>query len=266
MQQQNMYYKACLMSYCGDNYNGWQRQKNAVGVQNVIENTLSKLYESKILTAGSGRTDTGVHAYGQVFNFAAEKYFDNNTLMRALNSLLPKDIAVLEIADVTKEFHSGKSIKSKTYEYKIINSPIHNPFMINRALWIRNYVDRKYLKDTLSYFQGTYDFQSFCVKKTKKENTVRTVNHIKLISDNENISILINAGGFLHNMVRIITGTALKIVKDNLKPDTVLKIMEQKDRRMAGPTAPAYALYQKEAIYNNENIAGLKGIPAKYLI
>lgn len=266
MQQQNIYYKACLISYCGDNYNGWQRQKNAVGVQNIIENVLAKLYESKILIAGSGRTDTGVHALGQVFNFAAEKYFDNNTLMRALNSLLPKDIAVHKIIDVTKEFHSGKSIKSKTYEYKIINTPVHNPFMINRALWIRNHIDRKYLEDTLAYFCGTYDFQSFCVKKTKKENTVRTVNYIKLISDDENISILINASGFLHNMVRIITGTALKIVKDNLKPETVIKIMEQKDRRMAGPTAPACALYQKEAIYNNDNIPGLKGIPAKYLV
>ena len=266
MQQQNIYYKACLISYCGDNYNGWQRQKNAVGVQNIIENTLSKLYENKILIAGSGRTDTGVHALGQVFNFAAEKYFDNNTLMRALNSLLPKDIAVLEIADVTKEFHSGKSIKSKTYEYKIINTPIHNPFMINRALWIRNYIDRKYLEDTLSYFCGTYDFQSFCVKKTKKENTIRTINYVRLVEDNENISILINASGFLHNMVRIITGSALKIIKDKLPPEKVLEIMEARDRRKAGPTAPPYALYQKEALYNNQNIAGIKGIPEKYLL
>lgn len=264
MQQDILYYKACLCSYCGDNYNGWQRQKNAVGIQNIIENILSQLYESKILIAGSGRTDTGVHALGQVFNFAAAKYFDNSTLMRALNSLLPKDIAVLDIIDVTKEFHSGKSIKSKTYEYKIINCPVHNPFMINRALWIRNHINRKYLEDTLIHFCGTHDFQSFCVKKTKKENTVRTINYIKLLSDNENISILINASGFLHNMVRIITGTALKIIKDNLKPETVLEIMEQKDRRMAGPTAPAYALYQKEAIYNDENTAGLKGIPEKY--
>ena len=266
MQQQNIYYKACLCSYCGDNYNGWQRQKNATGVQNIIENILSQLYGIKILIAGSGRTDTGVHAYGQVFNFAAAKYFDNNTLMRALNSLLPKDIAVPEITDVTKDFHAGKSIKSKTYEYKIINMPVHNPFMINRALWIRNHIDRKYLEDTLAFFKGTCDFQSFCVKKTKKANTIRTINYIKLITDNENISILINADGFLHNMVRIITGTALKIVKDNLNPENILTIMEQKDRRMAGPTAPAYALYQKEAFYNNDNIAGLKGIPAKYLI
>lgn len=266
MQQQNIYYKACLCSYCGDNYNGWQRQKNAVGIQNVIENVLSKIYNDKILIAGSGRTDTGVHALGQVFNYSAEKYFDNNTLMRALNSLLPQDIAVYEIIDVTKEFHSGKSIKSKTYEYKIINCPIHNPFMINRALWIRNHIDRNYLSDVLSYFQGTHDFESFCVKKTKKENTIRTINYVRLVEDNENISILINASGFLHNMVRIITGSALKIIKDRLPPEKVLEIMEARDRRKAGPTAPPYALYQKEALYNNQNIAGIKGIPEKYLL
>lgn len=266
MQQDNIYYKACLCSYCGDNYNGWQRQKNAVGVQNIIEQELSKIYNHNILIAGSGRTDTGVHALGQVFNFSSPKYIDNNNIKKALNSLLPKDIAILDIIDVTKEFHAGKSIKSKTYEYKIINSPIHNPFMITRALWIRKPLDRSCLNEVLSYFQGTYDFQSFCVKKTKKENTIRTINYIKTVSDDENISVFINANGFLHNMVRIIIGTALKIIKDNIPPDTVIKIMEQKDRRKAGPTAPAYALYQKEAFYNNHNIPGLKGIPDKYLI
>lgn len=264
--QQNIYYKACLCAYCGDNYNGWQRQKNAVGIQNIIENTLSQLYGSQIFITGSGRTDTGVHAMGQVFNFASIKYFDNSTLQKALNSLLPKDIAILDIIDVTKDFHAGKSIKSKTYEYKIINSPIHNPFMITRALWIRNSIDREYLKEILSYFQGTYDFQSFCVKRTKKENTIRTIHYIKMISDNDNISILINANGFLHNMVRIIIGTSLKILKDNMPPATILEILEQKDRRKAGPTAPAYALYQKEAFYNNHNVSGLKGIPENYLI
>lgn len=267
MQQETIYCKACLCSYCGDNYNGWQRQKNAVGVQNIIENTLSRIYNNQILITGSGRTDTGVHALGQVFNFSSSKYFNNTSLQKALNSLLPKDIVILDIMDVTKEFHSGKSIKSKTYEYKIINSVLHDPFMINRALWIKKHIDRDYLNETLSYFQGTHDFQSFCVKKTKKENTTRTINYIKMSADNKNMSILINASGFLHNMVRIITGTALKIVKDNLPANTVLNIMEQKDRRKAGPTAPAYALYQKEAIYNNDNTAvGLQSIPEKYLI
>lgn len=266
MCQQNIYYKACLCSYCGDNYNGWQRQKNAIGIQNIIENALSKIYNSKILIAGSGRTDTGVHALGQVFHFSSGKYFDNLVLQKALNSLLPKDIVIIDIINVTKNFHAGKSIISKTYEYKIINSPIYDPFMVNRALWIRNNIDITLLQDILILFQGQHDFTSFCVKKTKKENTIRTINYIKLIHNNNNISILINAGGFLHNMVRIIIGTSLKILKDKMPASQVYKIMQLKDRRKAGPTAPAYALYQKEAIYNNQNISGLIGIPEKYTI
>ncbi len=266
MQENIFYYKACLCTYCGDNYNGWQRQKNAIGIQNIIEEVLSRIYNENILITGSGRTDRKVHALGQVFHFSSSKYFDNDTLIKALNSLLPKDIAILEIIDVTKDFHAGKSIKSKTYEYKIINSPIHNPFLINRALWVKNYIDRDYLSKVLSYFQGKHDFQSFCVKKTKKENTTRTINYINLLSDNENISITINASGFLHHMVRIIIGTSLKIVKDNLPPETILDIISAKDRKKAGPTAPPYGLYQKEAIYNDINIAGLKGIPEEYRI
>ena len=247
--QEQLYYKACLCTYCGDNYNGWQRQKNAVGIQNIIEQALSKIYDSTILIAGSGRTDTQVHALGQVFNFSANKFFINENLMRALNAILPKDIAILDIIDVKKDFHSGKSIKSKTYLYKIVNSPIHNPFLINRALWIRSKIDMEKL-----------------VKKTKKENTIRTINFIKAENNGENISIFINASGFLHNMVRIIIGSSLKILKDNIHDDYILEIFEKKDRRAAGPTAPAYGLYQYAAYYNNDNIAGLKGIPEKYRI
>lgn len=264
--QEQLYYKACLCTYCGDNYNGWQRQKNAVGIQNIIEQALSKIYDSTILIAGSGRTDTQVHALGQVFNFSANKFFTNENLMRALNAILPKDIAILDIIDVKKDFHSGKSIKSKTYLYKIVNSPIHNPFLINRALWIRNKIDMEKLSSILSHFQGTHDFESFCVKKTKKENTIRTINFIRSESNGENISIFINASGFLHNMVRIIIGSSLKILKDNIHDDYILEIFEKKDRRAAGPTAPAYGLYQYAAYYNNDNIAGLKGIPEKYRI
>lgn len=260
------YYKACLCTYAGDNYNGFQRQKNAVGVQNIIENALSKIYNAPIQITGSGRTDTHVHALGQVFNFSADKFFTNENLSRALNTVLPEDIAILDVADVNKDFHAGKSIKSKTYLYKIINSPIHNPFAINRALWIRNKIDVEKFSTILSYLKGTHDFHSFCVKKTKKENTIRTINFIDVSSSGENISVFINASGFLHNMVRIIIGSSLKILRDNLRDDFALEIFQKKDRRAAGPTAPAYGLYQYAAYYNNENIPGLAGIPEKYKI
>lgn len=267
MEKQNqLYYKACLCSYCGDNYNGWQRQKNAIGIQNILENTLSSLYNHEILIAGSGRTDTNVHALGQVFHFSSSKYVDNKTLLKGLNGLLPDDIVIYDIIDVNSLFHAGKSIISKTYEYKILNTPVRDPFLLNRALWVRKEINIENLKNILKEFEGTHDFHSFCVKKTKKENTVRTINYINIEKNNNNISILINANGFLHNMVRIIIGTSLKMEKDNIHYSHIANIFNSKDRRCAGPTAHAYALYQKEAIYNNENIAGLMGIPEKYRV
>ncbi len=266
MQQSSIYHKACLCTYCGDNYNGWQRQKNATGIQNVIEEKLHSLYNKEILIAGSGRTDTHVHALGQVFHFSAYKYFSNNDLVKGLNGLLPDDIVIKDACDVTEEFHAGKSIISKTYQYKILNTAVADPFLINRALWIRKKIDVDMLYKILEKFKGTHDFHSFCVKKTKKENTVRTINNVSLNIENNLISIEINASGFLHNMVRIITGTALKMVKDNIPPDYIDNIFEKKDRRAAGPTAKAYALYQKEAVYSNNGKKGLLNIPDKFLI
>ncbi len=267
MQQiSTLYHKACICTYCGDNYNGWQRQKNAVGVQNIIEKTLTALYNEEILIAGSGRTDTHVHALGQVFHFSSHKYFKNNDLLKGLKGLLPDDIVETDAVDVTADFHAGKSIISKTYEYKILNSPVADPFLINRVLWIRNKIDTEYLYKILQKFEGTHDFHSFCVKKTKKENTIRTVNYINIEEKNNIISILINSNGFLHNMVRIIAGTALKMVKDKTNIDHIDYILKQKDRRCAGPTAKAYALYQKEALYSSNGLKGLANIPDKYKI
>lgn len=260
------YFKACQCAYCGDNYAGWQRQKNAQGVQNVIEKTLSEIYDEDIKITGSGRTDAGVHALGQVFNFSSSKYKSSEDVVRGLNALLPPDISVRGAADVNALFHSGKSIISKTYEYRIFNSPIRDPFIIKRALWIKNEIDIKKLSKILSFFKGSHDFASFCVKKTKKENSVRRINYINAVKSENFIVITVNAGGFLHNMVRIIAGTALKILKDNLPEDTIMKIIEAKDRRAAGPTAPPYALYQKEAIYGDKGVSGIEGIPAKYLV
>lgn len=261
------YFKACLCSYCGDNYAGWQRQKNATGIQNIIENVLSQIYCTDIKITGSGRTDSKVHAEGVVFNFSADKYFSNNELLRALNSILPKDIAILQIVDVTNAFHSGKSVYSKTYEYKIYNNPVHNPFLSTRALWIKNKIDTEKLRNILKLLNGTHDFESFCVKKTKKENTVRTIYFTDVIvKDDSNISLFFNAGGFLHNMVRIITGSALKIIRDNEPAETIISMLESKNRSKAGPTAPPYALYQKYVYYNKSNIPGLDGIPDNLLI
>lgn len=260
------YYKACQCAYDGTNYSGWQRQINSIAIQNIIEDALQKLYGEPVLTKGSGRTDTKVHGKNVIFHFKSIKYYDNNTLIRGLNAILPDDIVIKDAIDVNSTFHSGKSIISKTYEYRILNSPIRDPFEVNRSFYIRREINIEKLEHVLSYFLGTHDFQSFCVKRTMKENTIRTINSINVIKNNYNISIYINANGFLHNMVRIIIGTALDIIKNNKDPEIINEIFHAKDRKKAGKTAAPYGLYQEHVYYNSDNIPDLKGIPTKYLI
>ena len=260
------YYKACQCAYTGDRYAGWQRQNNSIAIQNIIEESLLKLYGEEILIKGSGRTDSKVHGKNVIFNFKASKYYDNNTLTRGLNSILPQDIVIKDAIDVNESFHSGKPIISKSYEYRILNSPIRDPFQENRSLYIRREINIEKLEYVLSFFLGTHDFHSFCVKRTKKENTIRTINSIEVLKNDYTISIFINANGFLHNMVRIIIGTVLDILKNNKDPKIIEEIFLAKNRLKAGKTALAYGLYQENVFYNNENIPGLKGIPEKFLI
>lgn len=248
------YFKKGSCCYVGDNYAGWQRQKNAVGVQNVIEATLSKIYNENVLIFGAGRTDTGVHALAQVFHFHASKDIENNRLEKGLNALLPEDITINFIEGSDSSFHAMRSAISKTYLYKIYNSPKANPFLIKRALWIRNRIDIERLKSILACFISEHDFASFCVKKTKKENTIRKINFIEVKSFGEyetgkSIEILINANGFLHNMVRIIIGTALDMLSNEDYKEFIENIFLSCDRRAAGKTAAAYGLYLKEILY-----------------
>ena len=255
-----LYNTACICEFIGTAYSGWQRQKNGTSIQEIIENILARIYAQEIKIAGSGRTDAGVHALGQVFSFKSEMHRDPQVVTKALNGLLPKDIAVLNTVDVPLDFHAGKSVRSKTYIYKILNRPYPSALHYNRALWVRADIDMDMLNETLSYFVGRHDFASFCVGRTKKENSCRTIYFARATKNGEMIDIEINASGFLHNMVRIITGTCINIVTKGGKPQDVKEILAALDRKKAGTTAPACALYQKEVFYNTDGIPGLEGI------
>ncbi len=254
------YNTACICEYLGTNYSGWQRQKNGKAIQEVIENLLNNIFREEIKIAGSGRTDAGVHALGQVFSFKSSTYREPNIITRALNGLLPRDIAIIDTKSVPLTFHAGKSVLSKTYLYKILNRPYPSALYYNRALWVRNEINLDLLNETLSLLHGRHDFASFCVSKTKKQNTNRTIFFAKAYRENDFINIEINASGFLHNMVRIITGTCLNIVTKGGKPEDIIDILNAKDRKKAGTTAVASGLYQKEVFYNLNNISGLAGI------
>lgn len=260
------YGKACVCQYDGTDYSGWQRQKNGTSIQEIMETALEKVYGEPIKIGGSGRTDAGVHALGQVFSFSSETYRPNAVATKGTNTFLPPNIVITNSIDTTPDFHAGKDIISKTYLYKIINAPVSSPFHINRALWIKKDIDTNNLNHILSRFVGVHDFASFCVKKTKKDNTMREIYSAKAIRNGAEIDIEINAKGFLHNMTRIIVGTAIKFMQYGENPEKIDEIIKAADRRKAGPTAPPFGLYQKTAIYSNEGISGLEGIPNHFRV
>lgn len=244
-----MYKKKCVVEYDGTYFFGWQRQKDLRTVQGVIEAALSKIYKSSINIVGSGRTDTGVHAIGQVFHFVSERYLENISVLLGLNSVLPEDVVIKHVEDVDLSFHAQKSAISKTYIYKIYNYQIRSALYRNRAWWIRDNIDVDLLNEYLKFFKGEKDFSAMCLKRSVPENPVRTINYIFAKRVGDFINIEINANGFLHNMVRNIVGTVIDLYTDNSSPEKIEEILNSKDRKNAGRTAPPQGLYLKEVFY-----------------
>lgn len=247
-----IYNKVSLLEYNGTNYSGWQKQKNAISIQSLIEAALLQIYGSNISTIGSGRTDKGVHSLGQVFSFRAHKIIDNDRLKRGINALIPTDIKVLDIKDIDINFNALHNVISKTYVYKIINRD--TPLTLERdfALWIRKKIDLDILAAALSRFVGKKDFAAFTMTKSLKENSVREINFINIISEDDKILVVINANGFLHNMVRIIVSTALEIAINGKDPNLIDNILSSKNRIMASKTESPVGLYQLKVFYDQE--------------
>lgn len=244
-----MFYKKCFCEYNGARYAGWQFQDGADTIQNRIETALEKLYNDRIRIAGAGRTDAGVHARGQVFSYNTGIDRPNHAIMCALNSILPRDIAVIGVEDTFSGFHAQFSAVSKTYHYIILNRQARAALEHERMWFRRIPLDIDLLRAILQPLAGTHDFASFCVKKSLKKNTVRTVNFITASQERDYIKIKINANGFLHNMARIIVGSAVQLTFENAEPADMQAILDAKDRRAAGVTAPPQGLYLEEVFY-----------------
>lgn len=244
-----IYNKKCIVEYDGTEFHGWQYQKDLVTVQSEIEKALLQIYKKRIVIYGSGRTDAGVHALGQVFNFKAIKNIPSESLKLGLNSLLPRSIVIKNVEDVDIDFHAQFSAKSKTYLYKILNSDTPSALLRNRVWWVRNPINCEKLNIILNRFIGEKDFSAMCTMRSIKENSVRTIYFINLNKSNNIIEIEINANGFLHNMVRNIVGTAFFVLRKDYNPEIIDEIIASKDRKNGGPTAPPHGLYLKEVIY-----------------
>lgn len=231
-----------LISYDGKKYNGWQRQVSTdQTIQTKLEQLLSKMTGEEIEVHGSGRTDRGVHATGQVANFHTDTKMSVDEILQYMNTYLPQDIAVLEAKDASPRFHSRLNVIQKTYVYRVWNAPVRNVLERNYTYHVPEKLDVEAMREAASYLLGTNDYQSFCARKMKK-SSVRTIHSIDIDEIGNEIRFTYRGSGFLYNMVRILTGTLIEVGKQERSASSIPALIEARERRLAGHTAPAHAL------------------------
>jgi len=231
------------IEYDGTNYNGWQSQKNGNGIQDIIKKGIKNLTCEEVNLTGSGRTDAGVHAYGQIANFHTQCNIPAERFYLALNSKLPEDIVIKESEEVDIDFHARFSAKTKTYRYLIYNWPLPSALLRKRVYHIPYKLDLNAIKLAASYFIGTHDFSSFMAKGSCVKTTVRTIKDITVDKKDKLIEIEITGDGFLYNMVRIIAGTLVDVGIGKLQTGDIKNIIECRKREKAGKTLPPWGLY-----------------------
>ena len=238
-----------IISYDGTKYSGWQVQPNALSIQALIQNGLKTLLHIPTPLISSGRTDAGVHAYGQVAHFLTNKNLNPSRFLRSLNDILPLDIRIREIAPVPDSFHARFSAKAKIYFYRMHLVSIHNPLYSLYSTHIHTPIDLTLMKKALSSFVGTHDFSSFAGAGCGSKNPYKTLYRLEMISEAEGIRLEFEGDGFLYKMVRNIVGTVLEIAKKKLSIHAIPHIFAQKNRCLAGPTAPSKGLFLYKVFY-----------------
>lgn len=240
----------CKIAYDGTNFSGFQIQPNKRTIQGELENALQRLHKgSAIKVYGSGRTDAGVHARGQVIHFDTPFSIPEGKWGIAINSLLPDDISIVAIERVDSNFHARFDVVGKEYRFFVYTGKERDPFRRNFAYFYPFKYDLTLMERAAEHLIGTHDFTSFCSAKTEVEDRVRNL-HVITISEQEDMLIFRFVGnGFLYNMVRILVGTLLQVGSGDIKPDAIPGILAKRDRTLAGKTAPPQGLYLWEVTY-----------------
>ncbi len=236
------------IQYNGKNYCGWQKQNNSPGIQGTIEKAIFDITGEEVKITGSGRTDAGVHALGQVANFKTNSQIPASRIPNALNAKLPKDISIVDAEEVDEDFHSRYSAKKKRYRYQIYNRPYRSPIYADTSYPVKYDLDIDKMKKAAKLFIGTHDFKGFMSSGSSVVDTIRTIYDIEVSKSEDLIIIEIEGNGFLYNMVRIIAGTLVDIGRGRIDTD-LSTIIESKSRSMAGHTAPAHGLFLKKVDY-----------------
>lgn len=241
------------IAYDGTAYRGWQRQKNGRSVQETIENALNKMWQEKIILHGSGRTDTGVHALGQVAHFHGPlKFSDMEALNRALNANLPQDIRILKSRKAPRAFHARFSATGKMYRYELFCHPVSDPFLTHRAWQMRRSLNLESMRKGAEILTGTHNFSAFSSNPGyRRENMVRTLYKIQITSLGPRIRLVFHGNGFLYKMARNLTGALVRVGDGRLSPEDVQQILESGKRGKAPPPAPAHGLYLLKVLYSS---------------
>ncbi len=237
------------INYIGTAYHGWQVQENAVAVQPVVQDAIEKIIGFRPHLSGCSRTDSGVHAKMYCCHFDSAKELDPLKLVGGLNHFLPSDIGALNCNIVADDFHARYSCKAKEYVYIIENSKGRDAFFEKRALHYPHKLDEKLLNRAAQEFIGTHDFSSFCSVGAKEGDKTRTVMISEITRHGDKVIFRVCADGFLYNMVRIMVGTLLRVAENRISTEEIPVIIESKNRKYAGPTAPAHGLYLNKVYY-----------------
>ncbi len=242
---------ALIVQYDGTGFEGFQIQNKGRTVQGEIENAVRVLTREDPRITVSGRTDSGVHALGQVVHFNTSSDISLQRFCIGLNGIMAKDVSVKNAFAVESDFHSRFSAREREYHYLIYNHPQRTPFMMNRAMWVHAGLDAEYLREVSRYLVGEMDFASFCKKKeAAAKNTVRRINDISIDRRENLIRIRVRGTAFLHNMVRIIVGTMVDMNMNGAEPSSIKIILDERDRDCSGVTAPPYGLYLYRVEYD----------------
>lgn len=240
-----------VLQYLATGYAGWQVQRDQPTIGGTIESVLSRLTGESPAVVGSGRTDAGVHALGQVAHFRLEKPWCSKRLLRSLNGLLPTNIRALRLVVAPPSFHAQRDVVKKRYVYRIYNGPILSPFLQGRVYQVFPALDFERMQGAAESIRGRHDFTGFAASTTRVKNRTRNLLVSHWQRKGRSLEYQIEAKGFLHHMVRNIVGTLVQVGLGKRPPEDMPEILKARDRRRAGPTAPAEGLYLAKVWYSS---------------
>lgn len=245
-----------LIAYDGSSYFGWQRQDGFDSVQQHLEEALEALLGDPVVVHGAGRTDTGVHALGQVAHFHVDTALSDDRLRHALNHHLPHSIVLRRLETCPDDFHARFDARGKRYAYRVVTARFRPPFGRGTCHWTRDAFDAAAMRAAGAQLLGQHDFKAFASAGSPRKSTVRTLQHLRIVARRSGFWLVVQGDGFLYNMVRAIAGTLLEVGRGKLAPEAVGEILRSKDRRQAGPTAPAEGLYLLSVLYREPIFTG----------